>query len=159
MLSSTGVRWCRAGWKSGCKANVTSEPGNEARLSAVEPYVSIEAKNLIGQLGSTDRSKVQLRGLYPLQEPASRWPEESPRSSNRVDYFRDFDLFSWVRWLFLFYKQYDEATKRAIAAEDEAKKNSEAARNTLSENERLKEYIGVPSSMKVDELGEEVRRL
>jgi hypothetical protein len=59
---------------------------------------------------------------------------------------------------FLFYKQYDEATKRAIAAEDEAKKNSEAARNTLSENERLKEYIGVPSSMKVDELGEEVRR-
>ncbi len=59
---------------------------------------------------------------------------------------------------FLFYKQWDETTKRALAAEQEAKKNSEAARTALTENERLKEYIGVPPSMQVDEVGEEVRR-
>lgn len=59
---------------------------------------------------------------------------------------------------FLFYKQWDEASKRALAAEQEAKKNAEAARNTLSENERLKEYLGVPPTMQVEEIGEEVRR-
>ncbi len=59
---------------------------------------------------------------------------------------------------FFFYRQYDEALKRAIAAEEESKKNSEAARNTLSENERLKQYLGVPESMRADELGEEVRK-
>jgi len=59
---------------------------------------------------------------------------------------------------FLFYKQYDETSKKLEQALADAKKDAEAARNAIAENERLKEYIGVASSLRVDEIGEEVRR-
>jgi hypothetical protein len=59
---------------------------------------------------------------------------------------------------FLFYKQYDETAKKLEEALAEARKNTEAARNAIAENERLKEYIGVAASLRVDEIGEEVRR-
>ncbi len=58
---------------------------------------------------------------------------------------------------FVFFKQYDEANKRAIAAEQQAQENKRAADNTLRDNEQLKQYIGVPTTMKVDEIGEQVR--
>jgi len=59
---------------------------------------------------------------------------------------------------FVFFKQWDEATKRAMAAEQQAQENKRAADNTLRDNEQLKQYIGVPTTMKVDEIGEQVRK-
>lgn len=58
---------------------------------------------------------------------------------------------------FVFFKQYDEASKRAVAAEQQAQENKRAADNTLRDNEQLKQYVGVPTTMKVDEIGEQVR--
>jgi len=51
---------------------------------------------------------------------------------------------------FMFFRQYQEATTKFMAADQKAKEQEETARNVLTENNQLKEMIGLAATDKMD---------
>ena len=67
----------------------------------------------------------------------------------------------WLAFLattFVFYRQYDEAKKRATANAEESQKHQTAAKNTLDDNNFLKGKIGFAATENRDSIDQEIKK-